>query len=201
MRRTMGEQRPIDDQVRDFYLAEGLDDERLASLLAGARRRRRRRVLRLAAAAVVTAVVTSLLWWLPGSDRADAVAAEVLLNHQKNLDSDFEAASWTALDRGLDRLPFTLVRPRAPQNRLAGFELLGGRYCSIQAQLAAQVKLAGDGGRRATLYVTERSGALDGLDGKRRPQEGAVIDFWVQGDLFYALAIDQPAATSDPGST
>ncbi|MEM7479838.1 MAG: hypothetical protein AAF481_01580 [Acidobacteriota bacterium] len=186
----MKERQSIDHQVRRYYRVQKLDDERLAAMVRGGRSRRRRRVLRLAAAAAVTAVVTSLLWWFPGIDRADAVAAEVLLNHQKNLASDFEATTWAALDQGLDRLPFTLEGPRAPGNRLAGFGLLGGRYCSIQAQLAAQVKLVDGRGKRATLYVTERSETLDPLAGQRRPREGTVIEFWVQEDLFFALAID-----------
>ena len=42
--------------------------------------------------------------------------------------------------------------------QVKGYELVGGRYCTIQAQLAAQLKIRHlQTGRIATLYVTEFS--------------------------------------------
>ncbi len=76
-----------------------------------------------------------------------------------------------------------------------------GRYCSIQAQLAAQLKLRHrPTGRLTTLYVTELTPGLKALPGVRRLFEDVTIEIWRQNGLLYVLAsaaqpsLPQPAA-------
>ena len=186
----------IDDQVRAYYLDQQLPEERLAQLLRRAgdlRRTRRRRWLALAATAAL--VVAGGLWlrhWTAAEGLAGRVVAEVAMNHRKDLEVEASVADYGQLRSVLDKLPFEVPPPTA--ERAAGYQLVGGRYCSIQAQLAAQLKIRHlETGRVATLYVTELSPQLASLPGQRRTDGEITVDLWSQGGLLYALA---HAATS-----
>lgn len=181
----------IDDQVRAYYLEQQLPEERLAQLLQRAdelRRARRRRWLALAA--TVALVVAGGLWlrhWTATEGLADRVVAEVAMNHRKDLAVEVSVTGYEELRPALDKLPFEVAPPAA--ERAAGYQLVGGRYCSIQAQLAAQLKIRHlQTGRVATLYVTELSPQLASLPGQRRADDEVVVELWSQGGLLYALA-------------
>ena len=183
----------IDDQVRAFYLAQELPEECVAQLLERASKLRRTRQWRwraMAAAAVL--VVACGLWlhhWTAAERLVDRVMAEVAMNHRKNLAVEVPAANYEHLRSALDRLPFEVAPPAA--ERAAGYQLVGGRYCSIQAQLAAQLKIRHlQTGRMATLYVTELSPQLASLPGQRRTTDEITVELWAQGGLLYALAHD-----------
>lgn len=181
----------IDDQVRAFYLDQQLPEERLVHLIQRAgelRRARRRRWLALAA--TVALVVAGGLWlrhWTAAEGLADRVVAEVAMNHRKDLAVEVSVADYEQLQPALDKLPFNVAPPAAQQ--AAGYQLVGGRYCSIQAQLAAQLKIRHpQTGRVATLYVTELSPQLTSLPGQRRTAGEVTVELWSQGGLLYALA-------------
>ena len=181
----------IDDQVRAFYLDQQLPEERLEHLLERSgdlRRARRRRWLALAATAAL--VVVSGLWlrhWTAVEGLTDRVVAEVAMNHRKDLAVEVSVADYGQLRPALDKLPFEVAPPTA--QRAAGYELIGGRYCSIQAQLAAQLKIRHlQTGRVATLYVTELSPQLTSLPGQQRTDDKITVELWSQDGLLYALA-------------
>ena len=185
----------IDDQVRAFYLEQELPEERLTQLLERAeasRRARRRRWLALAAAVVLT--VAGGLWlrhWTAAERLADRVVAEVAMNHRKDLAVEVETSDYELLGTALDKLPFEIAPPAAEQ--ALGYELVGGRYCSIQAQLAAQLKIRHSRtGRLATLYVTELSPELASLPGQQLSADEITVDLWAQGGLLFALAHGEP---------
>ena len=186
----------IDDQVRAFYRDHELPEDRLAELLErtdALQRQRRRRWLAVAAA--VTVVVLGGLWlrqWTAAEGLAGRVVAEVAMNHRKDLGVEVSAADYRLLRPALDKLPFDVAPPEAP--RAAGYQLVGGRYCSIQAQLAAQLKIRHrETGGLATLYVTELSPQLASLPGQRRTTDEVTVELWAQNGLLYALAYADPS--------
>ena len=181
----------IDDQVRAYYLDQQLPEQRLEHLLKRAaelRRARRRRWLALAA--TVALVVAGGLWlrhWTAAEGLTDRVVAEVAMNHRKDLAVEVTVADYGQLRPTLDKLPFEVAPPAVEQ--AAGYQLVGGRYCSIQAQLAAQLKIRHpQTGRVATLYVTELSPQLASLPGQRRTDDGVTVELWSQDGLLYAMA-------------
>ncbi|MDA8019292.1 MAG: hypothetical protein MPN21_17770 [Thermoanaerobaculia bacterium] len=178
----------VDRQVRAYYGAQALSPDRAREILRLAETRRSHRRWRLALAVAATLVVAIGTVLLRGAlaERAlgDRVAAEVAMNHTKDLDVEIAAASYPELGAALDKLTFPLTEP----SKLANHDLLGGRYCSIQAQLAAQLKVRADDGRTATLYVTELTPGLVSLSGARREVDGIAIEMWSENGLLFALA-------------
>ncbi len=185
--------RRVDTQVRSYYQGQGLPPERATAILeqgkVTAGKRRRRRWMTLAALLLLGLGAVWLREAVITRGLEQRVAAEVAMNHQKGLAVEERASTYPALGAALDKLPFALLPPEAPA--LAKHSLVGGRYCSIQAQLAAQLKLQDQDGRTATLYVTQLSAALQKLPGLQRESSGVEIHMWSEGDLLYALATDR----------
>ena len=186
----------VDEQVRQFYSQQRLPEERAQTVLEAARRRRlakRRRWYGIAAAVVVSvAMATLLLSTREKNALGDRVAAEVAMGHYKDLEVEFAASSYDDLAQALDKLQFNLAEPSrwggAVHSTGGAYELVGGRYCSIQAQLAALLKVRDADGGTATLYVTELSPELSSLPGTSRTLDGIEVDVWAERNLLFALA-------------
>jgi len=70
--------------------------------------------------------------------------------------------------------------------------LIGGRYCSIQGGLAAQLKVRSKAsGKVATLYVTTLTDKLQRIKGQRVVQDNVDIHLWQQQGRFFGLATDR----------
>ncbi|MAE95782.1 MAG: hypothetical protein CL910_14085, partial [Deltaproteobacteria bacterium] len=155
---------PLDDHLRRFYDAQEVDPtvlERLKQLAAlenegagpGARAKRSPRGRLVMAAAALAALVLVALF-VPGlrdggsggpEALAGSILREIALNHSKNLTVEFAAVGYPRLREQMAELDFSL---RAPRRTPGGdLHMLGGRYCSIQGRLAAQIKLEDERGR------------------------------------------------------
>ncbi|MEL7059020.1 MAG: hypothetical protein AAGN46_03225 [Acidobacteriota bacterium] len=198
----------VDRAVREFYASEPLppslvEQVQAVSAAAGAERsvRRRWRVAAVVAATVAcfALALTLGVGWsqhVTASDRlVERVAREVALNHRKDFAPDVVGSDGPELGRRLAKLPFALPPLDAPT--LRGLRPVGGRYCSIEAQIAAQLRLqAASGGAAATLYVTERTPALAALAGRRERVDELDVEFWAERDLIFALARSAPSDAS-----
>ncbi|MEM6797139.1 MAG: hypothetical protein AAF725_24415 [Acidobacteriota bacterium] len=185
----------VDQQVREFYSRQALPEARAREMLAHAKERRRVRRSRLLGGVAAALLVALVAAWgsalFTASRLADRAAAEVAMNHRKDLGVEVVAGDYAELGTLLDKLPFALERPES--RALRGYRLVGGRYCSIQAQLAAQLKVFDpESGEHATLYVTRLTESLGPLEGVSREVEGVSIDMWRQGGLLFALAETSP---------
>lgn len=187
----------VDEQVRSYYSKQELSEQRAQAVLAAARRQqaaKRRRWYGVAAIVVMSVTVATLLIaTFEKSALGDRVAAEVAMGHYKDLEVEVAASSYDELGRALDKLQFALAEPSrwggiADGAGKTSYELVGGRYCSIQAQLAALLKVRDADGRSATLYVTELSPELSSLPGTSRTLDGIEVDVWAEQDLLFALA-------------
>ena len=71
------------------------------------------------------------------------------------------------------------------------FDLLGGRYCSIQGGIAAQFKLRDrESGAVRTLYATKLTPALAGIAESNSIHGDLAISLWQDDGIFYGLASD-----------
>ncbi|NOZ54213.1 MAG: hypothetical protein GXP08_13970 [Gammaproteobacteria bacterium] len=140
----------------------------------------------VAAVMLVVIVVAQSYYFQRGV--SELVLAEIAMNHNKHLDVEFPYNNYEALRVAMNRLDFTLEPPVA---LLQNFILIGGRYCSIQGKLAAQLKVKNrntDG--ISTLYVTALTDKLKKTVSKRVVYDNVTIELWQNQGHFYGLATD-----------
>jgi len=119
---------------------------------------------------------------------SDMVLAEIAMNHNKHLDVEFPYNDYESLRVAMNRLDFSLI---APVSLPPNFVLVGGRYCSIQGKLAAQLKVKNsDTGDVSTLYVTALTDKLKKIDAERVVYDNVSIKLWQDQGHFYGLATD-----------
>ena len=121
-----------------------------------------------------------------GDDLIVRVAQEVALNHNKQLASEFISDNYSKLAASMEKLDFIIKPPDQLKN--SGYRLLGSRYCSIQGNIAAQVKLVDPKGEPMTLYVTQLNDELASLQNQSQSHESLLISNWHENGLFYSLA-------------
>ncbi len=114
------------------------------------------------------------------------IATEVALNHHKQLPSDFVTESYFELTTAMDKLDFSINKPL--HEKLTGYQLTGARYCSLQGQIAGQLKLRHDSGELHTLYVTRLSEKFKGLNESEQEIDGLKVSSWQADGLFLSLA-------------
>ncbi|MBI5209236.1 MAG: hypothetical protein HY927_04595 [Elusimicrobia bacterium] len=117
---------------------------------------------------------------------AQAVAAEIARNHNKRLNVEFRAAAFDALERQMGKLEFSLLEPLRVKQR--GLRLIGARYCSIQGQPAAQLRLQDKDGRPCTLYESAAVPALAGVPETQVEVNGVRVELWQESGLLMGLA-------------
>ena len=183
----------FDERVREHYEHAALPQNRAEAILErgrGAARGRRGRLYRLAGLAAVLALGWFGIQRQLGDDSVvHGVLAEVAMNHQKQLGVEVASNRYEAVQAGLHRLDFPIL-PARP-GLLENFGLLGGRYCSIRGNLAAQLKVRDRvSGRVLTLYVTPLTEALSGQVPLEREFEQVRIRMWEDSGRLFALAGD-----------
>ncbi len=176
------------EQLRAYYESQEPGEE-LQRFWHEQQASRSNRLRYLAFAAAILLLISAGFWvrmaGLP--DAVDYVAAEVAMNHNKHLAAEVATQDVRQLAGQLDKLDFSLSLP-ASVNTTA-YTLLGGRYCSLHYQLAAQLKLKRvDDGKILTLYVTRpihavRSHRLPAL----KVVDGVQVRLWCEKGLFFGL--------------
>jgi hypothetical protein len=161
----MKERHPIslDEQLVEFYGQVELSSSAIAQMLAHVDRRRPpargwMAMAGVAAAVILTVVIVSLLDG-GGTNIAELAMAEVAENHLKGIAPEAVSSDYSAVQEHLSRLNFSIKPPAG--GLIEGFDLIGGRYCKVQGEFAAQLKLRPrHGGPAATAYVVPAEGPL-----------------------------------------
>lgn len=130
-----------------------------------------------------------------GGDVAQRIADEVALNHLKLRPLDVEADQMPTLAAYFNRLDF-VVRDSRLITDTDGTRLLGGRYCSVLAVPAAQLRLQRAPGQVLTLfeaaYDPQAFPNLPNLDQGEPPvvrhARGIRVTIWVEKGLLFVLA-------------
>ncbi len=123
------------------------------------------------------------------------VAKEIAVNHNKHLTIEFPTGNYRELNRLMDKLDFSGVISK----RLAPgeYRLLGGRYCSIQGQLALQLKLQDRAGNLYTLYQAPLNKMLSGIQQGEQLIDGLRVTLWREAGLLLGLASPQGIKKED----
>ncbi|HJY84533.1 MAG TPA: hypothetical protein VKK81_26060 [Candidatus Binatia bacterium] len=129
---------------------------------------------------------------LPGHLSADPLARsigrEIAMNHKKQLPMEFSAMDYAGLQSQMSKLDFAPAPPSSPAG--SSLHVVGARYCSIQGQLAAQIRARDQAGLVYTLYETKLTNKLRGVTGEVKA-DGVRIRLWSENGLFYGLAVNE----------
>jgi hypothetical protein len=186
----------VDHTIRTYYAAQRLPDERVAHILAAARAAKPPRVIHrrqpqwlAAAAALVILLGGAALWRVPPVYAAGRVAAEVARTHLKAHDPDVQGDCFDRVGKELDVLDFPL-KPSPEFAFPEGLKVVGGRYCSLRGEPAAQILLVDAKGRRCTVVValatdTRLARVRDG----EYECDGVRVRIWHDAGRLFAMAV------------
>ena len=186
----------LDTRLRAHYRRECLAPDalaRLRSLATSPGRRRLPRMAMAAAAVLLVATLTTLgvlLFQHFQADRwhelASSAAAEIAMNHNKNLAVEFEARTFRELDVPMAKLDFAVVPPACMDRE--GLRLAGARYCHIGGRIAAQIRLTDPHDERLTLYEFRPGADHEGLQESSFDIAGVRVRVWLESGLVMGLA-------------
>lgn len=203
----------LNKHIKDYYQEQELSSEKLDSLVELANSlehnsRTSRRATdsgpnhysqnRIAIAASILVLLLLTMQWLPVDfygkksgleNLAFLVSEEIALNHNKQLSIEYSASNFKELRAQMEKLDFTPIASARLEG--AGLKFIGARYCSIQGQLAAQIKLVDKEGRTQTLYQTQLTNKLKELDEQEYYVDGVKIKQWQEKGLFFGLAVSE----------
>ena len=182
----------LEKKVNEFYQSQSLSNDKVRDIVRRGRYQKLKFYLlsfRVAAALMIGLgiLIGVLLSEFSSENVTSLIIQEVAMNHRKNLDAEIQVTSMEELDSIMTKLDFTLA-PR-PQKISQNFNLIGGRYCSIQANIAAQLKIAEiETGTNCTLYITLITKKLEKVVEGEFNYENTKIDIWKEDGKLYVLA-------------
>ena len=175
---------PIDTQIKEYYQKQTLPEENLQAMQPPVDSPAPRPWLLPFAAAA--AVVLAIFLWKP-ADLTQAVTTEIAKNHSAQLAMEIRTSDYREIAAKLDRIKFSLTPPSEEFSRQ--FTLIGGRYCSIQNELAAQLRVQENAtGKMHTLYITPLTDDFSALQETTQTVKGVKVRLWTEGDRFFGLA-------------
>ncbi|MEQ8954959.1 MAG: hypothetical protein RL120_12580 [Gammaproteobacteria bacterium] len=160
----MSDEKPLKQSLKTMLEAESLtgqqlrDQNNLQSNQASKTTwfSQRRRLLTGGSAAIAASVlfVTGRNLFYDDDAIQEGIVREVLTNHIHIRKLDIETSSINEVASYFDRLAFAPFL--SSQINRGSFELLGGRYCTLQGELASQLYLRNtDSGELATYYLAQ----------------------------------------------
>ena len=120
-----------------------------------------------------------------------AIADEIAMNHNKQLDLDLITPSLDEVRDQMTRLDFALID--SPSMAEGGLQLIGARYCSIQGQLAAQLRFQSLSGDFVTLYQSPAVESMDRPLAAAHSTEGVAVRIWEEQGVLFGLAQSEKA--------
>ncbi len=182
----------LQESIRRYYAEKSMSDARLEAILQGGERRgfwwSHARLL--AAATVLIVLCLGVYQQVEQAQFKERVLAEIAMNHRKNLAIEVASTRFVEIEEKLDRLDFSIVpSPSSLVSELTGLALVGGRYCSIQGELAALLKMSDSAtGKMLTLYVARLDEPLIELTPLEANSGEVYVRCWRDGERFFALA-------------
>jgi hypothetical protein len=185
--------------VKEYYEKHNLSTTQLIhmqniqkNLYSQYKRRRRPHTHWAIAVCAVVLLFGSFIFFNTTSQRTyiAELISEIAYNHNKNLEMEIKSNSLKEIASYLSRLDFPLIHPaRLPQDN---WEMIGGRYCSLKGQFAAQLKLRNKVSQKNyTLYQIEMPHGIKNIDDNSEHfAKGVKVNLWLERGLILALAGD-----------
>lgn len=124
----------------------------------------------------------------PASLNLSKLPQEIVYHHNKKIEPEIQTNSISELRSFLTKLDFNLVESKfLPSNE---WELLGGRYCSLQGRLAAQIKIRNKTSQKIyTLYQLAIPEHLKSMDRAfENYVDGVKVKIWREQGLLFGIA-------------
>ncbi len=192
-------------RVQDHVEQQSLNSEQLDSLLSlqatvnTADRNSIWRSSALSALAIAASLLILIITFFPHTsdkpeDRIQAIALEVVKNHLHQKPLEINSPQLAVVSPYFERLDFRPIESQYLQSRQ--FDLMGGRYCSLQGIPAAQLRYINNNNQtQHTLYqVPYRPEAFDIIPDISHGQaplhtfaNGVRVSLWVENGILFAL--------------
>lgn len=178
----------LEDNLKNYYLAKSLPKEKVDLLLSNSKLKRTSMSFgKVTIAAILILGLVFTFYSYQNNSLEMRIIKEVAMNHNKQLAVEFAANDLSSLQSQLDKLDFSIILAQSLISD--SYRLVGGRYCSIQGNLAAQLKVENTKKNRIeTLYITNLSSDLIKIRSTDMSYNGANIKVWKNGGLLYAIA-------------
>jgi len=140
----------------------------------------------LALFSVVLIAFISFQTLKPTPNIEELIIQEIAYNHNKQMSPELLSADLSKVQTYLKSLNFALV----DSPKLSHLELVGGRYCSIQGKVAAQLKYTSNSQGASTIYQTAMPKVL--RDKKFQQYEssyqGVHVKIWHEKGILFGKA-------------
>ena len=195
---------PIKQLLKNHYSEQQLEPDQLAKLLEMQSQAsspsdessppktsswRKWQLPHAALSACVLILAVGLWTSMPSTNSSRDIVEEIASNHLQPLQLDVGSSSLEEVDRNLSHLSFSLIK--SARMETAQWKLLGGRYCTIQGQLAAQLKLLNKESQKiVTLYQSAILPKSDRsfYEKTLRSDAGVEVSIWWEDGVMLALA-------------
>ncbi len=198
---------PLKEAVRAHQNRHHLPPRQLEQLLAmqgmatAPQRTRPRRLMATLAGMVLAFALGWLAVWHqlpPGPAVTELIADEVARNHLKQKPMEVRDGELPALRAYFEQLDFRPVE--SALLAAADTRMLGGRYCSLQGHIAAQLHFVTADGAPGTLYQARYDHETFGPLPRRSEGEapvtvearGVSVTMWVEQGVVFAMAGGEP---------
>jgi len=145
-----------------------------------------------AAFIVACLALAGTVWVIHLSDSTSSmqwskVREELAYHHNKNMEMEVESSSFERVKEYLSRLDFSLIQSQEFSSDK--WELVGGRYCSLQGRLAAQLRYRNKESQKYyTVYQLAYPTGVP-LDGPiKMYEQGVAIKIWKEKGLLFGIA-------------
>lgn len=148
------------------------------------------------AAALVIITIAITTPFLGGGNILNQVVDEVAYNHNKQMTMEIETANLDEITSYLSKLGFALIGSH--ELSTIEWEILGGRYCSIQGKLAAQLKVRNrEDNRTYTFYQALMPQQMANIGQVENYVDGVKVVLWQEQGLLLGLAGNPAESMSD----
>ncbi|MEM9445417.1 MAG: hypothetical protein AAGA18_08685 [Verrucomicrobiota bacterium] len=186
----------IEKKHKEYYQQQKLSSKRVEEILTSAKevelevpwwRKNAGILLRVAAFLLMFGIIfTFSLKDSRKNDLGSTVARDLIKNHNKQLRPEIVSSSYNEIQGYLTRMTVS-VEPA--EIFLEKFEIIGGRYCSVQGELAAQLKVREkESNRMGSLYVCSDKSMLDRIRPDVYEINSQLVEIWKdKGRIFFLV--------------
>ena len=182
----------LDDQIRDYYQSQKLDEHRADAILetgrqlSNVRRLKNVSILALAAAAII---VVAAYFAIPDESQSvnDLASAEIAAIHHMQLDPELRRSDYQELQAAFAKLDFSII----PAKKFIrdNFILQGGRYCTLCGKTTAQLSLVNKTtGEPCFLYITKLDELLTNIQADTVVVDGIHVQMWKSDNRLFAMS-------------
>ncbi len=197
----------LKNTVKDYVESKQLSSEQLQDLtkMLNTKHENKQREslfnMRAIAAVLVLSLALGIFWGVSTINHADVsqlIAEEVSSNHLKMKPMEVSSTSLNEVRAYFGKLDFSLSSSQFVANN--NLQLIGGRYCSIQGETAAQLRMQDEvTGNIHVVYQApynkdlfrELPNLQQGQKPVRHFVNGIGVDVWVEKGILFAHSFDQ----------